>query len=91
LRDLCAEADWLVYDAAQTTAEYEALPHWGHSTPQQAAEMALDCGAQQLVLFHHAPKRNDEQVEAMLARVQNDYPDLQITAAAGGHYLMEAE
>jgi ribonuclease BN (tRNA processing enzyme) len=87
LLGLVAETDWLVYDAAQTDHEYEVLPHWGHSTPSQAVEIARLTSAKKLVLFHHGPNRTDDQVDALLAAEQARHPDMTILAAASGMKL----
>jgi phosphoribosyl 1,2-cyclic phosphodiesterase len=63
---LVAGADWLIYDTQFTDEEYRARPHWGHSTPAQALEIAGEARARQLLLFHHDPHRTDAQVVALL-------------------------
>ena len=44
-----------------------ARPHWGHSTPNDAIEIAMAAKAKTLVLFHHAPERSDEDQDKILA------------------------
>ena len=36
-------------------------PHWGHSRPGDAIEIAREARVKQLCLFHHAPMRSDRQ------------------------------
>lgn len=81
---LASEADWLIYDAAQTDAEYEKLPHWGHSTMSQAAQMGRWAGVRELIMFHHNPNRTDTAIDAMLNAAQLAHPDLNISAAYAG-------
>jgi len=81
---LIGDADWMIYDAALTPAEYEMLPHWGHSTMQQAAEIAQAGGVGELILFHHAPNRTDSQIDLMVAEGQQYYPRLRVAAAFSG-------
>lgn len=81
---LISGVDWLMYDCALTPEEYEHLPHWGHSTAQQAAEMAQQAEVGELILFHHAPQRTDAQVDAILAAQQAATPRLTISAAFSG-------
>jgi phosphoribosyl 1,2-cyclic phosphodiesterase len=67
LRALALGADVLIYDSQYTPAEYrgECGPSkvgWGHSTYEDGAKLAHSADVGQYVLFHHDPRRNDEQV-----------------------------
>lgn len=67
LRALALAADVLIYDSQYTPAEYrgECGPSkvgWGHSTYEDGAKLAHSADVGQYVLFHHDPRRNDEQV-----------------------------
>jgi phosphoribosyl 1,2-cyclic phosphodiesterase len=56
----CAGADLLVHDAMFTEEEYAASRKgWGHSTFQQALDLAAEAGVKRLMFFHHAPERVD--------------------------------
>lgn len=63
--DLASDADILVHDCQYTEPEYAGKHGWGHSTPRQAVRVAREAGVSELVLFHHDPTHNDEQVEAL--------------------------
>ena len=63
--DLASDADILVHDCQYTEPEYAGKHGWGHSTPRQAVRVAREAGVRELVLFHHDPTHNDEQVEAL--------------------------
>ena len=63
---LCQGVDVLIYDTQFTTAEYRQRPHWGHSTPDDAIEIALESQVKSLVLYHHAPARSDDEQDAIL-------------------------
>lgn len=65
---LCEGAQLVIYDTQFTPTEYAQRPHWGHSCPEDAIEIARDAGAQALMLFHHAPERTDDQLDELLAR-----------------------
>jgi phosphoribosyl 1,2-cyclic phosphodiesterase len=67
LIDLCKGADFLIYDTQFTPEEYRAKPHWGHSTPHDAIEIAHAAKVKTLCLFHHDPTRSDDQQDAILA------------------------
>ncbi len=63
---LCEGADLVIYDTQFTPAEYIQKPHWGHSCPEDAIEIAREAGARALMLFHHAPERTDAQIDELL-------------------------
>jgi len=60
LRDLCLRSDLLIYDAMLTDAEFPSRAEWGHSTWREGVRLADASGVRQLVLFHHAPSRDDK-------------------------------
>jgi phosphoribosyl 1,2-cyclic phosphodiesterase len=64
---LCEGADLVIYDTQFTPEEYAQKPHWGHSCPDDAIEIAAAAGAKTLALFHHAPERSDEGIDKILA------------------------
>lgn len=65
---LCEGANLVIYDTQFTPQEYAQRPHWGHSCPEDAIEIAREAGAQSLMLYHHAPERTDQQIDELLAR-----------------------
>ncbi len=81
---LCEGADLVIYDTQFTPEEYKVRPHWGHSCPEDAIEIARAAGAKGVVLFHHAPERTDDQIDELLAAHRKTTPDLQLLAAAEG-------
>lgn len=68
LRALCEGADLLIYDAMLTEDEFPSRVGWGHSTWQEGVRLADSSGVGKLVLFHHAPFRDDAAVAALAAR-----------------------
>ena len=78
----------LIHDTTYTTDEYPHHAGWGHSTFREAVELALEAGVGTLVLFHHDPRRTDDQLDACLAEcramVQARGGALQVVAAAEG-------
>lgn len=67
LVDAAQACDLLIHDAQYTRDEYEGRggpPRrgWGHSTIEEATEVARRAEARQLVLFHHDPSRTDAQL-----------------------------
>ena len=60
---LIAGADYVIYDAMFTDAEYDHKIGWGHSTWQEGIKLMEASGAKTLVLFHHAPRRTDDELD----------------------------
>ncbi|MDD5627907.1 MAG: MBL fold metallo-hydrolase [Elusimicrobia bacterium] len=61
--DLCRGADLLIHDAQYTDAEYRLTRGWGHSTFNDAVDLALAAGVKRLGLFHHDPDRTDDDLD----------------------------
>lgn len=86
--EFAAGAAVLVHDAMYTEDEYESHRGWGHSTVADAVRLAEECGIPKLTLFHHAPERDDDEVERLLDAAREDVHRrgiaLEIQAAAEG-------
>ena len=70
LVELCRGADLVIYDTQFTPEEYRQRPHWGHSTPDDAIEIALAAKAKALALFHHSPERSDDAQDVIVRQVR---------------------
>ncbi|MEP6620527.1 MAG: MBL fold metallo-hydrolase [bacterium] len=85
------DADVLVHDTMYTRQEYDAYVGWGHSTYEDAVELALEANVKQLVLFHHRPERTDDEVDVCLAKCREMVAScgsaLSVVAAAEGMSL----
>jgi phosphoribosyl 1,2-cyclic phosphodiesterase len=68
---LAKRADLLIYDTQFTPEEYESRPHWGHSRPDDAIEIAREARVKTLCLFHHAPMRSDDDNDKILAHYRD--------------------
>lgn len=77
-------ADLLIYDTQFTRQEYALRPHWGHSTPSDALQMARLGKVKTLCLFHHAPLRSDDEQDAILQATRAE------SAAAGDAFAVIA-
>lgn len=75
-------ADLLLHDSQHTSEEFAAKAFLGHSTVEYARDIAERFGVGRLGLFHHDPSRTDEQIDAIVRRLQTT--DTQIVAAAAG-------
>jgi phosphoribosyl 1,2-cyclic phosphodiesterase len=84
-------ASILVHDSMYTAGEYSTFVGWGHSTQDQAVELALDADVERLVLFHHRPERSDDEVDRCVERcralVARRGRALEVVAAAEGMTL----
>lgn len=84
--DFAHHANVLVHSAPYTQAEQ--VRDYGHSRIEEALEVAERAGVQQLFLFHHAPERTDDDLDALLLhfrqRLRQDGSRLQLEIAAEG-------
>jgi phosphoribosyl 1,2-cyclic phosphodiesterase len=65
---LAKKANLLIYDTQFTPEEYASRPHWGHSRPDDAIEIAREAKVGTLCLFHHAPMRSDDENDKILEK-----------------------
>ncbi len=81
----------LVHDTMYRSDEYINFVGWGHSTYEDAVELALEAEVERLVLFHHRPERSDDEIDECAAmcraRVAARGRPLEIVAAAEGMTL----
>lgn len=61
----CAGVDLLVHDSQFLAHERTVADLYGHATVDDALTLADRCGAARLALFHHAPGRSDDEVDAI--------------------------
>jgi len=80
---LARDVDVLVHGAQFTSAERELAADFGHATVDYAIALAEEAGAGRLVLFHHAPGRTDDAVDAIVDSVANSSAVLVVAAAQG--------
>jgi phosphoribosyl 1,2-cyclic phosphodiesterase len=78
----------LIHDAMYTEAEIEQRAGWGHSTPQQAIDLAAASEVAHLLLFHHEPEHCDEDLDRLVSEARNyagqQFPRLKVEAATEG-------
>lgn len=60
-------ADLLIHDAEYTPVEYETFIEWGHSSYQQAIDLAIDSNVKKLGLFHTNQDRSDDAMDEIVA------------------------
>lgn len=57
--EFCRHADLLIHDAQYTNEELSAHQGWGHSSYDQALEVAERAEVKRLILTHHDPSHSD--------------------------------
>lgn len=72
---LCRNADLAIFDTTYTPEEAPGFAGWGHSNWGSAAEVARAAGVKRLALFHHRPRRSDEQLADIETEAKADFAD----------------
>ena len=57
----------LIIDSHYMAGEYPRHMAWGHADAEVVTRLAMEAGVERLLLFHHSPEHNDEQVMAKVA------------------------
>lgn len=65
-------ADVLIHDATYTPEEYVNRVGWGHSHYLFTLKVAAEGNVKRLVLFHHDPAHNDDKVDDIVRKCQNE-------------------
>jgi len=71
---LSRNADLLVHDAQFTPEELKEKKGWGHSSWEQAVEVAEQAGVKKLALFHHDPEHTDSLLFKIEEESQRRFP-----------------
>lgn len=75
LRELAHGADLLICDAQYLPEEMAQKRGWGHGSWETSIAIACDAGVKNLVLFHHDPFRSDREVDQLLSRARQAFPN----------------
>jgi phosphoribosyl 1,2-cyclic phosphodiesterase len=74
--EFAKDADLLIHDGQYTNEEYYGkFKGWGHSTWEQAAEVATLAHVKKLIITHHDPDHNDECLDRLEEECQKIFPD----------------
>ncbi len=73
--ELAKDADLLLHDAQYTPAELKERKGRGHSSWEQAIEVARRAGVKQLALIHHDPEHDDPFLTAVEKECQREFGD----------------
>jgi len=78
----------LIHDAMYSEQIIDARAGWGHSTPREAVDLAVEAGCERLILFHHEPEHDDDAVDRLVGQTRTYAariaPGLEVEAAAEG-------
>ena len=72
---LSKNADLLIHDAQYTTDELKEKKGWGHSSFEQAIEVAKLSRSKKLALFHHDPEHNDDLLLNIQSESKKIFPE----------------
>ncbi len=87
LMTMLSGVDVLLHDAQFLEGERPVAVDYGHATVQDSVQLALECGAGSLVLFHHSPARTDAALDEIAAWAPGLAPQLPIVVAREGMLL----
>jgi phosphoribosyl 1,2-cyclic phosphodiesterase len=76
LVELARGANLLVHDAQYTAEELQKRRGWGHSSFDQAMQVAEMAGVKRLALTHHDPEHDDEFLQRMENLCRERFPDV---------------
>jgi ribonuclease BN (tRNA processing enzyme) len=73
--ELARGADLLVHDAQYTAEELKKRRGWGHSSFDQAMQVAEMAGVKRLALTHHDPEHDDEFLDRIEKLCRERFPN----------------
>ena len=62
---LAEGVDVLIHDGQHTAAEFPQWAGYGHSAIEYAIGLGAHCGVGKVVVFHHDPRRTDDELDAL--------------------------
>jgi|TARA_Y100000996_G_scaffold78005_1_gene52755 phosphoribosyl 1,2-cyclic phosphodiesterase len=74
--NFASDSDILIHDAQYTLEDLEAHSGWGHSSWKEAVDVAIQSNSKKLVLFHHSPDYDDNQIKDIEKKAQMNFPDV---------------
>lgn len=73
--DFIRGVDVFIADSQYTEEEYKSKRGWGHSTFERTLSLAKEAGVGKVYLTHHETTRTDDQVDAIFARLKEEWKD----------------
>jgi ribonuclease BN (tRNA processing enzyme) len=84
---LAWETDLLIHDCQYTEEEYPDRAGFGHSSTKHVADFARLSGAHRLLLFHHDPNHDDDELESLCDRVRELWAGGKVDLAREGEEI----
>ena len=66
MMDLATGVDLLIHDAQHLAEQFPGVGFLGHASVEFCVEAAREAGVGTLALYHHAPSRTDDEIDAIL-------------------------
>jgi phosphoribosyl 1,2-cyclic phosphodiesterase len=76
--ELARGADVLIHDAQYTAEEYPARRTFGHSAIDYALGLGQAAGVGRVVLFHHDPRRTDDELDLIARSLESSSIDVTV-------------
>lgn len=73
--ELARDADLLIHEGQYTPEELPRFKGWGHSSWEQAVEVARQANVKQLAITHHDPDHDDDFLSDVEKQVQAQFPN----------------
>ena len=70
------ESDILIHDAQYTPEDLKKYKGWGHSSWENAVDVAIRSNSKKLILFHHSPDYSDNALDEIERKAKLHFPDL---------------
>lgn len=86
--ELANGVDLLIHDAQHLAEQFPGVAFLGHASVEYGIAVAQQAGVRSLALFHHAPSRTDDELDAIELMARDlAGPNLQVFAAHEGMVL----
>lgn len=72
---LAKDVDLLIHDGQYSNHQLPQKRGWGHSSYEQAAEVAIRANVKQLIVTHHDPDHDDEYLRSSEKSCQDIFPN----------------
>lgn len=72
--ELARDADILVHDGQYSNEELESKRGWGHSSYEQAVEVAIRANVRKLIVTHHDPEHEDDDLRRAENTCREEFP-----------------
>tara|TARA_B110000116_G_scaffold268885_1_gene283764 strand:- start:1190 stop:2017 length:828 start_codon:yes stop_codon:yes gene_type:complete len=74
--EFASNSDVLIHDAQYTIEDLDLHAGWGHSSWKNAVDVAIQSNSKKLILFHHSPDYDDQQISNIEKKAQMNFSDV---------------